>query len=189
MLGALSGAVGAANGPQSGSESRISSSILPLNSVAIAGLTLVVDPQDSGCRLHRCAKLSANIALTNSHAAAVANEGLSVPPASRCAAASAGSARHRNRRWAAPPIQRLAHWSSTPCPRSPATPRRCPRPPTPLPAHRAAATPNSGQRRNPLLRWQSRAYASVVAAASVTVAERLPPRQPRPTRPALSTWR
>src|ERR1700729_2388677 len=92
MLGALSGAVGAANGPQSGSESRISSSILPLNSVAIAGLTLVVDPQDSGCRLHRCAKLSANIALTNSHAAAVANEGLSVPPASRCAAASAGSA-------------------------------------------------------------------------------------------------
>src|SRR5271155_548753 len=77
MLGALSGAVGAANGPQSGSESRISSSILPLNSVAIAGLTLVVDPGDSGCRLHRCAKLSANIALTNSHAAAMANEGLS----------------------------------------------------------------------------------------------------------------
>jgi hypothetical protein len=46
MFGAFSGAVGAANGPQSGSESRISSSILPLNSfdsVAIAGLTLVVD--------------------------------------------------------------------------------------------------------------------------------------------------
>src|SRR5580693_2067420 len=52
MLGAPSGAVGAANGPQSGSESRISSSILPLNSVAIAGLTLVVDPRDSGCSLY-----------------------------------------------------------------------------------------------------------------------------------------
>src|SRR5271170_3644784 len=63
-LGAPSGAVGAANGPQSGSESRISSSILPLNSVAIAGLTLVVDPRDSGCRLHRCAELPANTALT-----------------------------------------------------------------------------------------------------------------------------
>src|SRR6202012_4384036 len=70
MFGALSGAVGAANGPQSGSESRISSSILPLNSVAIAGLTLVVDLQDSGCRVHRCAELSANITITNSHAAA-----------------------------------------------------------------------------------------------------------------------
>src|SRR5271167_1747726 len=64
MLGAPSGAVGAANGPQSGSESRISSSILPLNSVAIAGLTLVVNPRDSGCRLHRCAELPANTALT-----------------------------------------------------------------------------------------------------------------------------
>src|ERR1700679_412418 len=68
MLGALSGAVGAANGPQSGSESRISSSILPLNSVAIAGLTLVVDPRESGCRLHRCLELSANIVLTDPHA-------------------------------------------------------------------------------------------------------------------------
>src|SRR5277367_1157197 len=69
MLGAPSGAVGAANGPQSGSESRISSSILPLNSVTIAGLTLVVDPRDFGCRLHRCAQWSANIALTNDHVA------------------------------------------------------------------------------------------------------------------------
>src|ERR1700743_3381128 len=60
MLGASCGAVGAANGPQSGSESRISSSILPLNSVAIAGLTLVVDPRDSGCRVHRGAEQSAN---------------------------------------------------------------------------------------------------------------------------------
>src|SRR5271166_4317674 len=42
MFGEFSGAVGAAYGPQSGSESRISSSILPLNS-AIVSLTLVVD--------------------------------------------------------------------------------------------------------------------------------------------------
>src|ERR1035441_8676546 len=70
MLGAPSGAVGAANGPQSGSESRISSSILPLNSVAIAGLTLVVAPRDFGCRLHRPAELPANSALTNDHAVA-----------------------------------------------------------------------------------------------------------------------
>src|SRR5271155_3969240 len=76
MLGALSGAVGAANGPQSGSESRISSSILPLNSVAIAGLTLVVDPRDFGCRVHRSAKPSANTALTNDHAVNVANSRL-----------------------------------------------------------------------------------------------------------------
>jgi hypothetical protein len=48
-----------------------------LNSVAIAGLTLVVDPRDSGCRLHRCAEQSANIAMTNGHAAAVANAALS----------------------------------------------------------------------------------------------------------------
>src|ERR1700757_4955157 len=49
MFGEFSGAVGAAYGPQSGSESRICSSILPLNSVVIAGLTLVVDPRDTGC--------------------------------------------------------------------------------------------------------------------------------------------
>jgi hypothetical protein len=36
MLGEFSGAVGAAYGPQSGSESRMSSSILPLNSVVMA---------------------------------------------------------------------------------------------------------------------------------------------------------
>jgi hypothetical protein len=36
-LGAPSGAVGAAYGPQSGSESRMSSSILPLNSVSTPG--------------------------------------------------------------------------------------------------------------------------------------------------------
>src|ERR1700728_1768927 len=107
MLGALAGAVGAANGPQSGSESRISSSILPLNSVAIAGLTLVVDLRDSGCRLHRRAEQSANFVLTNGHAAAIANQGLPAPPASRCAAASGVSARRRNRRWAARQIQRL----------------------------------------------------------------------------------
>src|ERR1700744_3165872 len=49
MFGEFSGAVGAADGPQSGSESRISNSILPLNSAVIAGLTLVVDPRDTGC--------------------------------------------------------------------------------------------------------------------------------------------
>src|SRR5271156_3025048 len=49
MFGEFSGAVGAAYGPQSGSESRISSSILPRNSGdavdsgAIPRLTLVVD--------------------------------------------------------------------------------------------------------------------------------------------------
>jgi len=31
-----------------------------LNSVAIAGLTLVVDPRDVGCRVHRSAVLPAN---------------------------------------------------------------------------------------------------------------------------------
>ena len=67
MLGAHYAAVGAANGPQSGSESRISNSILPLNSVAIAGLTLVVDPRDFGCRLHRYTELPANSTLTNDH--------------------------------------------------------------------------------------------------------------------------
>src|ERR1700722_5208581 len=185
MLGALSGAVGAANGPQSGSESRISSSILPLNSVAIAGLTLVVDLRDSGCRLHRCAEQSTNFALTNVHAAAVANQGLSAPSASRCAAASGGSARRRNRRWAARQIQRLAHWLSTPCPRSPATPRRYPTLSSPRPARRSAVHPQPYRRRNPLSRRHRRTYAPAASAASVIGAERLPRRRPRPTRQAL----
>src|SRR5271165_3450719 len=49
MFGEFSGAVGAAYGPQSGAESRISNSTLPLNSAVIAGLTLVVDPRDTRC--------------------------------------------------------------------------------------------------------------------------------------------